>query len=445
MRLMSILVVVSLSLATASAVTYEVDPLGTGDFPTIQEALDASAPGDVIELADGTYTGDGNRDLNYHGRAVTVCSASEDPYLCVIDCQGSSATPHRGFLFANSESHEAVLEGVSITNGFAPEYPGGAWGGGILCFSSSPTIRNCIVRDNRAGWGAGLLFWHSQAVVSDCLVADNAATQNGGGIYVTTDAGVGFTRLTIWNNETDGKGGGIVANACETQFVNCTLAENRGFGSGSAAWSVNGAHLMMNNCLLFQNDEGSAVQCDGSGQVSLACCNIFDDSDDQYSGCIEDQLGHDGNIGLRPILCVPWGDEFYIAEFSPCAPYSPPNYECDLIGAWPIGCAYGDTSPFDEVQGSIDLVLLSSNPSRNGAEFKLQLSGNEPERVRLSIHDVSGRLVQTLADGKLHPNGDVFVWDGLSRGGSAVPSGIYFARLEDGSGTSSRTIIIARD
>ena len=30
--------------------------------------------------------------------------------------------------------------------------------------------------------------------------------------------------------------------------------------------------------------------------------------------------------------------DFYIDCNSPCAPFSPPNPECDLIGAWPVGC-----------------------------------------------------------------------------------------------------------
>jgi hypothetical protein len=43
-----------------------VYPDGSGDLPTIQAALNASPRGTIIELADGTYAGEGNRDLDFH-------------------------------------------------------------------------------------------------------------------------------------------------------------------------------------------------------------------------------------------------------------------------------------------------------------------------------------------------------------------------------------------
>jgi hypothetical protein len=68
---------------SASATTYVIEPDGSGDFPTIQAAINASSDGDIIELADGTFTGAGNRDVDVAGRAVTVRSQSGDPETCV--------------------------------------------------------------------------------------------------------------------------------------------------------------------------------------------------------------------------------------------------------------------------------------------------------------------------------------------------------------------------
>jgi len=49
-----------------------VSPLGIGYFGTIQTALDYASPGTDVLLADGTYTGPGNRDLDFAGKEVTV-------------------------------------------------------------------------------------------------------------------------------------------------------------------------------------------------------------------------------------------------------------------------------------------------------------------------------------------------------------------------------------
>jgi hypothetical protein len=46
---------------------YVVHPYGTGDYPTIQATVTAADDGDIIELTDGTFTGDGNRDVVYLG------------------------------------------------------------------------------------------------------------------------------------------------------------------------------------------------------------------------------------------------------------------------------------------------------------------------------------------------------------------------------------------
>ena len=64
----------------AAGTTYSVNPDESGDFPTIQAAIDDASviDGDVIELGSGTFTGPGNRDISC-SKALTVRSAAGHP------------------------------------------------------------------------------------------------------------------------------------------------------------------------------------------------------------------------------------------------------------------------------------------------------------------------------------------------------------------------------
>ena len=78
---------------------------------TIQAAIDEVVDGDVIELIDGMFTGDGNRDMDYLGKALTIRSQSGDPDLCITPC-GALAEEHRGFHFHSNEGPGSVLSGI---------------------------------------------------------------------------------------------------------------------------------------------------------------------------------------------------------------------------------------------------------------------------------------------------------------------------------------------
>ncbi len=61
-------------------------PDGSGNHPTIQAAIAAAAWGDTIALGDGTFTGDGNRDLRYAGKPIVLTSLSGNRDNCIVDC-----------------------------------------------------------------------------------------------------------------------------------------------------------------------------------------------------------------------------------------------------------------------------------------------------------------------------------------------------------------------
>ncbi len=144
-RAILVVALLGVSVGTAGA----TERLVPSQYATIQAAIDACVNGDVVIVADGIYTGTGNRDIDFLGKAITVRS-EHGAAGCIIDAQGSVSSPHRGFRVHSGETAAATLAGFTIQTGRAPyEDPCQYSGGGILCRDgASPTIRDCIIRSN---------------------------------------------------------------------------------------------------------------------------------------------------------------------------------------------------------------------------------------------------------------------------------------------------------
>ena len=189
-------------------------------FCKIQDGIDASSTGDTVIVADGTYTGDGNRNLDFGGRNIHLRSESLNPALCIIDCQGSEANPHRGFYFHNGETAEAEVHGFTITGG------NHTFGGGMRCSGSSPTIDDCIFGGNSATFsGGGMYNVNSSPTVTNCTFTGNSATRGG----------------AMYNRESD------------LALTNSTFRSNSAIERGGAMFNFGGSNLTIHDCVFDDN------------------------------------------------------------------------------------------------------------------------------------------------------------------------------------------------
>ena len=233
----------SILSATASAPAAVIHV--PADQPTIQAGIDAAVNGDTVLVADGTYTGPGNRDISFGGKAITVRSEF-GPDNCIVDCQGSETEQHRGFIFQTGIGRDSILQGFTIRGGDMGLFE---FGGGVECSGgASPTILDNIITENRAYFGAGIDVGSGSPLIAGNWIEANVAMDHydnlgvGGGICCGGSPEI--VGNIISGNLSGVMGGGVCCLGNEEiQLVNNLIVSNQVQLNGSTTLAANGGGI----------------------------------------------------------------------------------------------------------------------------------------------------------------------------------------------------------
>ena len=287
-----------LKYATTAKV-WIVDTNGSGDFVTIQEAINAAIDGDIVVVKKGTYTGEGNRNLDFQGKPITIRSEN-GPAETIIDCENLENT--RGFYFHNGETSSSIVNGFTIKNGNAEFGAGiylqyssptiancfiienhGTYGGGIRCDGSLSRFSNCLISNNAAVSGGGIGCWYnSSPTITECTFSQNSAAQNsaaegyGGGGLFTGGAAIIRDCEFIENHATNG--GGIAITDSASSFISATKITNNEAKYGGGMYCFLRAQPYISNCIIAKNSavdgSGGAVACHFDAKPNITNCTI---------------------------------------------------------------------------------------------------------------------------------------------------------------------------
>jgi hypothetical protein len=259
-------------------------------------ALNQSAGGDTIYLAQGTYTGAGEevvlltKGISLYGGwdASLTTPPVRNPQLYPTILDGENA--RRGVSISGNIT--PTLDGFIVTRGNASSAaldPGR--GGGIYSSGANPILTNNVITDNIAStspsswaYGGGVSIQDSpiRAEISGNLIANNTAskayTGQGGGLEVRDTGYVLISknvfRGNIASTTLNGLGGGLYLQNSPANVSGNSIQDNQatptGDGFGGGIYSESGEVTFSGNLVTGNTAQYGAVTFEHNGSLTLS-------------------------------------------------------------------------------------------------------------------------------------------------------------------------------
>ncbi len=242
-------------VAHANSILYtKPSATGTGDCSswdnacTVQTALSNALPGDEIWVMEGVHPPGTLRTDTfqlvsnvaiYGGFSGTENNREErnsDPATnnTVFSGEIGTAALTDNTYHVVTGAEDAIIDGFTITAGYADTYPDNH-GGGMYNSASSLILTNIIFSYNTAASYGGGMFnsYESSPTLTNVTFSQNAAYQKGGGMYNVANYDISSNNVTFSLNWASASGGGMYNEFSYLEITNVTFDRNSAeFGGG---------------------------------------------------------------------------------------------------------------------------------------------------------------------------------------------------------------------
>ena len=279
----------------------------TDAYLNLQNAISNAIAGDSIFVATGIYTPTGNSFNLKNGVKIYGGFTGTESFLKQRNLSGTLAAGDTTILTNNANGYSiisnypilaittaTVLDGFTLSKGNRTQADLGSGGGAINNYGASPTISNCIFKNNKSNYGAWMNEQNSNPVVKHCTFINNSgiyggamsnsisspivdsctfegntALMSGGAMHNAASSAPVVTHSLFLNNTTttntvttpngpvvfSGSGGAVANIECTPVFAYCTFTGNRtvSMGDGGAMVNSSTATAIIDNCTFTNN------------------------------------------------------------------------------------------------------------------------------------------------------------------------------------------------
>jgi hypothetical protein len=447
-----------------------------------------------VLVQPGTYY----ENINFNGHNIVLGSlfltTGDMSYISTTIIDGNSSGTV--VTYESGEDSTTAITGFTIQNGFKSSGNGGgiycsnvspcivrniirnntcvnANGGGIYCSYGSPTIVQNIITDNNcADGGGGIMLHNSNSNIISNEISHNHA-DGGAGLVISGSSNFVLRENVINLNIAAGMGGGISCGS-EGNIIGNLIISNTALSAGGIN-CVNTNPVIINNTIAYNraDDFQGGMFCWNSDPTII---NTIFWADSAISGQNEIGLNNSnpiivfcniqdtlwpgiGNININPLFRDPDNGDFHLMSIacgdsadSPCIDAGDPNILDSLLDcSWGLGGlrsdmgAYGggDSATVDIIDNDFSLpneiTLLQNYPNPFNSGTTIRYFVVKPDRVTLTVYDLLGREVQTLADEYMQAGFHTSTFDATD-----LPSGMYFYRLRVGEAVQTRPMVLLR-